>query len=243
MAPGEKDASARRDIWRDALHGAAGWSVAGWARLVHATSRIVTEPADLMVPIRAEYPFIMAMWHGQQMLVPFFQRPGYEGRVLVSRSGDGAVVASAVTRLGLGVIRGSGGRRERQHEKGGPAALRAMVGALKKDGVCVALTADVPRVGGVVGPGIVALARLSGRPIVPVAVASSRMVQLDNWDRMAVNLPFSRLAFVMGEPVRVPAGADAGVLEAKRLEVQRGLDGIHQRAYALVGRRFPRGWT
>ena len=82
------------------------------------------------------------------------------------------------------------------------APIAQMLDALA-EGYNVALTADVPKVARVAGPGIVRLARDSGRPIYPVALASSRRVEFDNWDRSTMNLPFSRIVGVVGEPIRV----------------------------------------
>jgi lysophospholipid acyltransferase (LPLAT)-like uncharacterized protein len=221
------------------VQGLAGEALAAYLRFVHSTSRFVDDPADLYGPIRGEYPYIVAMWHGQHFLVPFMRREGHQFDILISRHGDGEINAGAVKRLGLGLIRGSGGRAQRQHKKGGPAALRALVQTLR-EGRSVGTTADVPRKGGVAGLGIVTLAKLSGRPIVPVAVATSNMLRLGTWDRATVNLPFSRGAFVVGELVRVPDDADAALLEEKRQAVEAALDEAHERAYALVGRRYQR---
>jgi len=219
-----------------------GEGLAAWLKLVHGTSRFADSPADLYGPIRDQYPYIVAMWHGQHFLVPFMRREGHEFRILISRHGDGEINAVAVTRLGLGLVRGSGARPKRQHKKGGPAALRELVATLK-DGQSVGVTADVPRVGGVAGLGIVTLARLSGRPIVPVAVATSNMIQLSTWDCAAINLPFSRGAFVVGDLVHVPEDADKAMMEAKRLEVQNALDAAHRTAYGMVGRKFVKAGT
>ena len=57
---------------------------------------------------------------------------------------------------------------------------------------------------------------MSGRPIYPVAIATSRRIVLDNWDRTTINLPFGRGALVAGEPIRVPRDADDATLEAAR---------------------------
>src|SRR5262249_56009374 len=114
------------------------------------------------------------------------------GKVLISLPRDGEVNAIAAERLGIETIRGSGGRFDR---KGGVGAFREMVDALAQ-GYSVALTADVPKVARVAGLGILMLARESGRPILPVAVATSRRIELDTWDRSAINLPFSRGAMV-----------------------------------------------
>jgi lysophospholipid acyltransferase (LPLAT)-like uncharacterized protein len=219
-----------------------GEGLAAWLKLVHGTSKFADSPADLYGPIRDQYPYIVAMWHGQHFLVPFMRREGHEFRILISRHGDGEINAVAVTRLGLGLVRGSGARPKRQHKKGGPAALRELVATLK-DGQSVGVTADVPRVGGIAGLGIVTLARLSGRPIVPVAVATSNMIQLSTWDCAAINLPFSRGAFVVGDLVHVPEDADKAMMEAKRLEVQNALDAAHRTAYGMVGRKFVKAGT
>ena len=106
-----------------------------------------------------------------------------------------------------------------------------------QDGYNVALTADVPKVSQVAGQGIVMLGRLSGRPIYPVAVATSRRITLKNWDRSAVNLPFGTIAIVVGEPVRVPSDADEAMLEECRIAVEQQLKQVTARAYAIVDRK------
>jgi lysophospholipid acyltransferase (LPLAT)-like uncharacterized protein len=105
------------------------------------------------------------------------------------------------------------------------------------EGCSVALTADVPKVSRIAGIGIIKLAQLSGRPILPVAVVTSRRKVLDNWDRTAINLPFSRLAMVGGEIVTVPADADGGTLESCRQALERDLDRTTARAHEIADRR------
>ena len=105
------------------------------------------------------------------------------------------------------------------------------------EGCTVALTADVPKVARIAGIGIIKLAQLSGRPILPVAVVTSRRKVLDNWDRTVVNLPFSRLAIVAGDAVRVPAVAEGDTLESCRQTLERSLNRVTTRAYELVDRR------
>jgi lysophospholipid acyltransferase (LPLAT)-like uncharacterized protein len=107
------------------------------------------------------------------------------------------------------------------------------------DGYNLVLTADVPKVSRVAGLGIVMLARASGRPIYPTAIATNRRLQLHNWDRSAVNLPFGRGAVVLGESIRVPADADDAALEAARRLVETGLNAATERAYALAEGRQP----
>ena len=74
----------------------------------------------------------------------------------------------------------------------------------------------MPKISRVAGLGIIKLARESGRPIYPVAVATSRRLEFDSWDQAAINLPFSRGAIVVGEPICVAADANPDALEAAR---------------------------
>jgi lysophospholipid acyltransferase (LPLAT)-like uncharacterized protein len=65
-------------------------------------------------------------------------------------------------------------------------------------------------------------------------MASSRRIELDNWDRTAVNLPFGRIGVVAGEAIFVPGDADREVLEALRRRVENELNRITIRAYEIA---------
>jgi lysophospholipid acyltransferase (LPLAT)-like uncharacterized protein len=108
-----------------------------------------------------------------------------------------------------------------------------------ESGVSVALTADVPKRARVAGLGIIALAKLSRRPIAPTAVAPSRRIEFNTWDRATLGLPFGRAAVVIGDLIRVPPDADDAAMEVARLAVEQGLDEAHRRAYAVVGATDP----
>src|SRR5688572_30210789 len=152
-----------------------GRAVAHYLGLVRRTNRWVMEPADAYDRIGPLMPVIAAMWHGQHFMIHFAKRPADPAASLVSRSGDGELNAVALRHLGVRAIRGSGARGRDVRAKGGVTATRAMLRALQA-GEMVVLTADVPKVSRVCGLGIVTLAQLSGRPIVPVAVVTSRRV-------------------------------------------------------------------
>jgi lysophospholipid acyltransferase (LPLAT)-like uncharacterized protein len=209
-----------------------GVLAAEFLRLTWWTNRLVLEPEDFYQKVEPDLPVIVGMWHGQHFMTPFFSR-GHKVKVLISRHRDGEINAAAAKRLGVEPIRGSGDHGRRFDLKGGVAAFKTMLTALQ-EGWNVALTADVPKVSQVAGQGIVMLGRLSGRPIYPVAVATSRRVTLKNWDRSAVNLPFGTVAIVVGEPVRVPGDADEALLETCRVAVEKELKRVTTRAYAIV---------
>jgi lysophospholipid acyltransferase (LPLAT)-like uncharacterized protein len=218
---------------------AVGFLAAEWLRLVWLTNRFTFEPGGkdaLYERIEAQLPAIFAFWHGQHFLTPFIKtKEAHRAKVLISLHRDGEYNAIAAERLGIGTIRGSGDHGSAFHRKGGVGAFKEMVRTLE-DNYNVALTADVPKRSRVAGLGIIMLARESGRPIMPFAMATSRYIQLKNWDRTTINLPFGRGAVVGIEEIYVPEDADAETMEKYRLKLEEILNEATRRAYALVGR-------
>jgi lysophospholipid acyltransferase (LPLAT)-like uncharacterized protein len=226
-----------RRLWRSrALQVATGVTAAEYLRLVWKTGRFVTEPPDIYERVARDYPVILAMWHGQHYLAPFLKLREHRAKVLVSKHRDGEVNAIAARWLGVEAIRGSGHQGVDFIGKGGVSAFKEMLSTLQ-DGCIVALTADVPTVSRVAGLGIVKLASASGRPIYPVALATHRRIELNTWDRTAINLPFSRGAGVVADPIWVPSGVDSEALERARNSLQVSLDRVTARAYDLADRR------
>jgi lysophospholipid acyltransferase (LPLAT)-like uncharacterized protein len=225
---------------RDAVAaGTLGFLLAQYLRFVRRTNRFTHEPADLEAVLGGNAPVIVAMWHGQHLMIPFvWPKSIARAAALISRHRDAAAQASALRHLGVMPVRGSGGRSHRVRDKGGVPAMLALR-RLLDEGVTIAMTADVPKRARVAGRGIVALARLTGRPIAPIAVVTSRRFDFRSWDRASLGKPFGRGAMVVGEFIHVPADADPSALEAARLAVQDGLDAVHARAYAIVGARDP----
>jgi lysophospholipid acyltransferase (LPLAT)-like uncharacterized protein len=207
-----------------------------YLRLVIGTTRFVIDPPDAYEICWPNLPLIVAMWHGQHFLMPYVKPREVPVAVLISRHRDGGVNAAVARRFGLAIVRGSGTRGSDLHRKGGVAAFLQMLEALR-DGRTMALTADVPKVPRVAGLGIVKLASASGRPIYAIAVATSRRIQLNNWDSSSVNLPFSRGAVAFVGPIHVAGDADPAALERGRIEVEHALNKATARAYALVDRK------
>lgn len=216
-----------------------GRGIAKLIRHVEKTSDNVYEPADLKARLRAEHPCIVAGWHGQFMMLASLHPGDIRVEAMVARHGDAELIGAALERFNTHLIRGAGAG-ERKRDRGGAAALRLAVKSLNDDSSLV-MTADVPPgPARVAGLGIIMIARLSGRPIVPIGTATKRFASFDTWSRMTLNLPYSTLAFVGGEPIHVPRDADADVMEAKRLELQTALNAVHVKAYALAGAALDR---
>ena len=211
-------------------------------KFVRRTSRFEVRRGDIAARFwTGDEPFIGATWHGQNLILPTFWHNWREMRILVSRHGDGEIVSKIMHFLGVGTIRGSGvpkgeTRREKHRGKGGAGALRAMVRALGEN-ISVGMTADLPPgPARRAGEGIVMLARLSGCPIVPVAATTRARVQLNNWDKFTINLPFSKGALVWGEPIYVPRDADPETLEQVRQRIEDELNAVTEEADHIVGR-------
>ena len=215
---------------------AVGFLAAEFLRLVWLTNRFSFDPPDVYEIVEPQMPAIFAFWHGQHFMTPFIKtKESHRAKVLISRHRDGEFNAIAAERLGIGTIRGSGDHGSAFHRKGGVGAFREMVQALAEN-YNVALTADVPKRSRIAGLGIIMLARESGRPIMPFAMATSRFWRLKNWDRTTINLPFGRGALVGGEIIMVPPDAGAETMEELRARLEATLNDATRRAYAQVGR-------
>jgi lysophospholipid acyltransferase (LPLAT)-like uncharacterized protein len=200
-------------------------------RLVGATLRVRVEGVDALRPYwSGARPLIYCVWHGRILMVPWLnarlrRTHGARGvSVLASRSRDGGIVGAYVSRFGLDVVRGSS-------SSGGAAALRALI-ATVEDGRDVALVPDGPRgPRGQLEPGVVALAALTGAPVVPLGFAARPAWRLATWDRFQIPAPFARAAAVFGTATTIPRDADRA---GARKEIERSLDEATAAADRLV---------
>ena len=68
----------------------------------------------------------------------------------------------------------------------------------------------------------------------------SRRVQFHSWDRASLGLPFGRAIIVVGDLIRVsPEARMKRRWRPRGLAVERGLDEVHGRGYAMVGASDP----
>ncbi len=245
-ASGEKRQTASKRLWRRIRQplaqsrfakSAVATLLAQVLRFIRLTNPLTRESTAIA---GGEYghlePGIIALWHGQHLMAPVFYPKGRPLVAMVSRSADAELNALVVEKFGIEAVRGSGGRESARHlDKGGAKALIALKKSLVA-GKNVAMIADIPH--GTprdAGLGIVLLARLSGRPILPAAIATSRRKVLErSWDKTTINLPFGRSSIVVGTPVFVPKDADDAEMELKRQEVTASLNAATARAYGLV---------
>ncbi len=159
-------------------------------------------------------PGIGAFWHGRLLMMPMV----YQGRklsFLVSPHRDGQVVGKALERFGFRPILGSSTRK-------GFSGFKQMV---KAQGSDIAIVPDGPKgPRHQVQPGVIELAKLTGRPVVPLTFSSSKRKIFNTWDQFLLPLPFSRGVFIWGEPVHVDPDGSKAHLEEKRLLLEKRLN-------------------
>jgi len=166
---------------------------------------------------------ILAFWHDQLLLmVRGYRGPG--AKILISASKDGELIARTMRCFGQGAVRGSSTR-------GGRAAFKAMMD-LAEEPFDLVFTPDGPKgPRHQIKPGVVQLARLTGRAVVPMAFVCSRGHRFSSWDRFLLPYPFSRGVYSFGQPVVYHKGEDA---EGFRARLQRSMEENVRRAQARL---------
>jgi len=201
-------------IGRKLTPAAGSWAL----RLLAATLRLRREENTVEPLWAAGAPAIYVVWHARLLLLPYlYRRRGLFA--LVSRSEDGSMISDLVRRFGFVTVRGSSSR-------GGAEGLRALARAIG-EGHSVVVVPDGPR-----GPrevlkaGVVALARLTGAQVVPLALAASSEWRARSWDEFRIPKPFSRCVVRFGKPIRVPRDIDAAGEETARKEIEAALNAV-----------------
>jgi lysophospholipid acyltransferase (LPLAT)-like uncharacterized protein len=208
-----------------------GWWLvrALWAscRVTHVAGKAAAEQAT-----RDHKSLIPVYWHqhvlfGARALLDL-QAAGLKVGFLVSPSIDGTAPAMLVEKAGAHVIRGSSTHT-------GARALRDYYETIVKQQISPAITPDGPR-----GPlhefkpGAIMLSQITGKPILPIAVAHARKYTFRTWDAFEVPLPFSRVAIVYGEPVKVSRTIDAAALAGWQQQLGERLLELRRQAEAAL---------
>jgi len=202
--------------------------IGGYMDVVFRTSPVAYEPSDALQRMAALEPAIFVSWHANILTSPILVPDPHNLVSMAAPHPDGQMGAAGSQRFGIETITATGKSEKQSEETGGVAGFRTLLRKLKS-GKSVYVTGEIPPTPGrLVGRGTPALARLSGRPIIPVASASTRRHVFSRlWDEMQLPHPFGRFTVVMGEPLTV-TGADAEAAAARLLK-QR-LDAAYARA-------------
>ncbi|MCC6545448.1 MAG: lysophospholipid acyltransferase family protein [Nitrospirae bacterium] len=166
---------------------------------------------------------IYALWHGRLFFLPFLYRWQERLYSLVSPSTDGEIIARTLRMFGVRTIRGSS-------YKSGSKAFRELIRIVRDKGL-VFITVDGSR-----GPvfkvqkGILHLAKISGKPILPITYGADKAHVFKSWDRFIIPHPFTRVVVIYGEPVYVPRDSSEEEIEEKRIELEKRLVEITEKS-------------
>lgn len=166
---------------------------------------------------------VYCFWHGR-MLELALAHAGQGVGVLVSGHPDGIMAARIVAPLGYVPIRGS-------QRANAVAGFRGMVRYAQAGGD-LAIAPDAHSAGNRALPGAVALARLTGHALVPVAAAADPCRRVESWDRFEIPWPGARVQIRYGAPVEVDRSADARTLKRATQALDRALRTLHERVEA-----------
>ena len=171
--------------------------------------------------------FILVFWHERILAMPWLWPKRHAMNALQSPHPDGRLLAHTVNHLGVKTVWGSSNRNAL-------SGLRGLKRVLDT-GKVATITPDGPR-----GParkaamGPVALAQLTGKPILPVAWAVDRYWRAPGWDGMIIPKPFSRGVLVTGDLLAAPVKGDRDVLEDCRATLETAMNEVTDRAENLM---------
>jgi hypothetical protein len=174
-------------------------------------------------------PVVASFWHYTILFIFYYMRKE-TGVAMVSASRDGEYVSRIAGKFGYETVRGSRG-------KGGMQAMKGLIRAMRA-GRNAAIVADGSQgPARVVQAGSVVLASHHGAPILPMLWSCSRYKRFGSWDGTVLPLPFSRIDFFYGEPLFVPSEIETERLESYRLELEKRLNDLYTKAWALHGKK------
>ena len=204
------------------------WLIAGLIACLMITIRWRTHDSERVNrQLDSHEGFIFVVWHERIFPMSWLWPRGRDLSVLQSTHPDGQLMSKIINHFGIHTIWGSSTRNA-------ISGLRELKRALDQ-GRAVGITPDGPRgPARVAASGTVALAQLTGKPIVPAAWATDRYWRAGGWDRMVVPRFFSRGVFVIGEPIAPPAKRDRETIESHCAALADAINAVTEQAERLV---------
>ncbi|MFV0321099.1 MAG: lysophospholipid acyltransferase family protein [Alphaproteobacteria bacterium] len=215
---------------RPAVQNIIAHLIAFYLRFVYFTARKkIIHPELAQDFTSAKVNMLGCFWHGRLCYAPATWHLGrYPVSMLISNHNDGQIISNVIGKLHIGTIAGSTG-------KDGIKALKEVVDTVQNQ-YSVCFTPDGPK-----GPafkvsdGILAAARLSQVPIIPVGLSSSLAKRVNSWDQFFIPFPFGKMAIVWGEPIHIPKDAKGDSLLQYKQKLENELNKITQEADAICG--------
>jgi lysophospholipid acyltransferase (LPLAT)-like uncharacterized protein len=87
--------------------------------------------------------------------------------------------------------------------------------------------------------GLIAMAQLSGVPVVPVYISVDRAWMLNSWDRTLIPKPFSTVVIRWDNPIAVPEDLDNDSFESTRRQIEEHMKENQTRDDLALGWKLP----
>lgn len=174
--------------------------------------------------------YIYSVWHDSLLMPLFFGRQSHTV-ALVGPHQDGGVLASAMQRLKIPVVRGSSSR-------GGAEAVHRLLAG--HEGHHIVVTPDGPRgPRREMKPGVAFLSSHTGKPVVPTAFVCRRSWSVGaGWTDLAIPKPWTTVYAFAGEGIRVPAEADKQTIRHYTEKIQQEMDRLDSLATDVAAGRI-----
>ncbi|MFK7778794.1 MAG: lysophospholipid acyltransferase family protein [Gimesia sp.] len=170
--------------------------------------------------------YLYSVWH-DSVIPPLFCGSEHNGVALISQHRDANTIEAMLKAAGMGAIRGSTSR-------GGASAIKKLIKLA--EGKHIVITPDGPR-----GPhhkmksGIVFLASHSGRAVLPTAYTATRFWKFQgSWTSIWIPKPFSKVYYLVGEPIEVPENLSREELNGYTELVQEKMEELEREVKQLV---------
>ena len=177
---------------------------------------------------------VIAVWHQRLLAAVAYvlKFRHFDPIIMISQSKDGELATRLARRFGFVPVRGSS-------SKGGTSALLAITEALKTNPAVIHIV-DGPRgPKGIVKPGLVSMAGVSGAVVLPLIVSAKKAWRLGSWDRFLIPKPFSEVTIEWGRPFVVPRDSNSEIYEELRREIEMSLAEGHAEADLNSGWQEP----
>jgi lysophospholipid acyltransferase (LPLAT)-like uncharacterized protein len=155
-------------------------------------------------------PLIYVFWHGRLFPMAIINQKNRNIYAIISRHGDGEIIANFMRFLGVKTIRGSSNRPNPKKKyaklknKGGVKVIMDSIKVIEQ-GDSIVLTPDGPK-----GPrysykpNSIKIASLTGAPIIPLSFSGSFVKIFKSWDKFVLPLPFAKVKFTYGDAHYIP---------------------------------------
>ncbi len=170
--------------------------------------------------------FLYSVWH-DSVIPPLFCAVEHNSVALISQHRDADTIEAMLKAAGMGAIRGSTSR-------GGASAIKKLI--TLAEGKHIVITPDGPRgPHHKMKPGIVFLASHSGRPVIPTAYTATRFWKFQgSWTSIWIPKPFSKVYYLVGEPIQVPENISREEMNYYTELVQQKMEDLEREVFQLV---------